>query len=113
MTIEVISQLESSRKELLDLGLRNSLLNHRRRAKQISIIDEISAEIYRILVIDGREMTFEALPDEQVAELSELDSSDDLLFSSIDWGNLIAQPDERQSKRGLPARHVDNKLQTS
>lgn len=35
MSIDSLARLEISRKELLDLGLRNPLINHRSRAKQV------------------------------------------------------------------------------
>jgi len=45
------SRLESSRKELLDLGLRNPLLNYKTtKGKGVHIVDEKSAAIYDILV---------------------------------------------------------------
>ena len=42
MLTEAISRLEVSRKELLDLGLRNPMINHRQRAKQVKVVDELS-----------------------------------------------------------------------
>ena len=51
---DAIDRLEISRKELLDLGLRNPLINFRQRAKQVRIVDELSTEIYRLLVLQNR-----------------------------------------------------------
>jgi len=42
MSKEAINRLELSRKALLDLGLRNPLINHRQRAKQVWVVDERS-----------------------------------------------------------------------
>ncbi|MGE5707931.1 MAG: DUF4011 domain-containing protein [Bacteroidota bacterium] len=51
--------LEVSRKELLDLGLRNPLLNHRpSKTRGLSIEGESSAELFRLLIKEGKTMTF-------------------------------------------------------
>ena len=52
-------QLNQSRKELLDLTGRNSLLNFRpSRIRGLKIIDAIPHEVFRILVRDRRAMSF-------------------------------------------------------
>jgi hypothetical protein len=56
------SRLESSRKELLDLGLRNPLLNYKiTKGKGVHIVDEKTEYIYDILVRQQKAMTFLAL----------------------------------------------------
>ncbi|MGF7082835.1 DUF3320 domain-containing protein [Mucilaginibacter sp. UYCu711] len=56
------SRLESSRKELLDLGLRNPLLNYKlTKGKGVHIADEQSEAVYDILVRQQKSMTFLAL----------------------------------------------------
>ena len=70
-TTEVIAQrLEISRRELLDLGLRNPLLNYRLlRARGLEVVDEIPALVFRQLVQQGRAMAFLPLMDgEEVFE---------------------------------------------
>ena len=60
----VITQLEAARKELLDLGLRNPLLNYRpTRARGVTVVDERSADVFDVLVTNGRFMTFAARQD--------------------------------------------------
>ena len=55
----VRGRLEASRKELLDLGLRNPLLNYRTpKARGIHIVKEQSTHIYDILVRQQKMMTF-------------------------------------------------------
>jgi hypothetical protein len=68
MDSKILAKLELSRKELLDLGLRNALINHRVRAKQVRVVGERSYSIFRILVTEGRRMTLEALPDERAEQ---------------------------------------------
>jgi hypothetical protein len=45
--------LESVRRDLLDLGLRNTLLNYRPlRSKGVDVIDEDPVEVFRILLFE-------------------------------------------------------------
>lgn len=55
----VQKKLELARQELLDLGLRNPLLNYRTlKARGLEISREKSSEIYNILVVNKKKMTF-------------------------------------------------------
>ncbi|HEX8018617.1 DUF3320 domain-containing protein [Mucilaginibacter sp.] len=61
------SRLAASRKELLDLGLRNPLLNYKlTKGKGVHIVDEKAAAIYDILVRQQKAMTFLALREGQL-----------------------------------------------
>ncbi|MBS1812211.1 MAG: DUF3320 domain-containing protein [Acidobacteria bacterium] len=52
-------KLEKARKELLDLGLRNPLLNYRSlRARGLEIVGEKPVSVFRILVREGKTMSF-------------------------------------------------------
>jgi very-short-patch-repair endonuclease len=94
---KISTAIETSREELLDLGLRNPLLNYRpSRARGVKVIDELPAEIFRILVRDGRPMSFEAAPEKSEDEESEL-----------------LQPGDEDWQGGIMARHVDTRLQTN
>ena len=63
--------LDVARRDLLDLGLRNPLLNHRTlKARGAEVVSEDPAEIFRILVRDGKRMTF--LPREGEEENGDL-----------------------------------------
>ena len=51
--------LEIARRDLLDLGLRNTLLNYRPlRTKGVDVIDEKPGEVYRLLVTEEKSLTF-------------------------------------------------------
>ena len=90
----VESRLEAARKELLDLGLRNHLLNYRLlRSRGLEVVDELPAEVFRILVLETRKMSFVS------------GSSDG------DYEHL-GQPEEEEAG-GLAARHTDTRLQTA
>jgi very-short-patch-repair endonuclease/DNA polymerase III delta prime subunit len=91
----VLTKLEAARKELLDLGLRNPLINFKPlRGRGLEIVDERSAIIYDILVRKGKTMTFLGQP-----EKANKTDNDDLISS---------QPDELSEDR-----FTDSKLQTS
>ncbi len=86
----VQTKLDKARAELLDLTLRNPLINYKLlKARGVEIIDESPPDIYQILVQDKRTMSF--LPRD------EDDSS--FLFE-----------DEAEHD---PDRHTDTKLQTN
>lgn len=115
----VEQELEISRKRLLDLTMRNRLLNHKpSKSKTLRIIDEIPAEIYDLLVINERQMEFKPRPsanDKIAAEDSEEYSTDDENSNGADV--LTA---EEASVWRLPAqssaaagRHTDRFLQTT
>jgi hypothetical protein len=91
--------LEIARRELLDLGLRNTLLNYRpRRQKGVEVIDEKPAEVFRLLVKEERSMTF--LPGEAGG-----------LFASATVGDdRLAQPGDDPTSA---ARRKDLRLQTA
>ena len=58
---KISTAIETSREELLDLGLRNPLLNYRpSRARGVEVVDELPAEVFRVLIREGRPMSFEA-----------------------------------------------------
>ena len=64
MNESIRARLESSRKELLDLGLRNPLLNYKTpKGKGLQIVHEKAESIYEILVRQGKAMTFLAAHD--------------------------------------------------
>ena len=107
-TLPITDKLDRARMDLLDLSARNRLLNMPRSSKgarSIDIVDEKSAEIFRLLVQEGKGFTFvagkparpgEENTDAEVEELTDL-----------------AQPeDDVADERGVLSRHADTRLQT-
>lgn len=91
--------LEISRSELLDMGLRgNSLLHFRASAKNLEVVDEISPEIFRIMVSEQKAMSFIPLPDKLVDKNNNVDNTQPL-------------PQILEEMFGED-RHTDTKLQT-
>lgn len=77
MSKSILSKLEASRKELLDLGMRNTLLNYKSsKVKGLQIVQEQSSSIYDILVRQNKAMTFLGCPgkdeEDELFELPEL-----------------------------------------
>lgn len=69
---EISEQLEQARKSLLDMTLRNKLLSFKEyKRSTATIVDEIPAEIYNILVFEEDSMNF--LPDEGHPDSSDLE----------------------------------------
>ena len=86
------TKLNEARKDLLDLSLRNPLINYRLlRARGVEVVDESPTSVYRILVQHGRDMYF--LP------RNEAD------------GNLLLFDDDQAENDSN--RLTDNKLQTA
>jgi very-short-patch-repair endonuclease len=102
------TKLERARTELLDLSARNRLLNIPRSAKSartVDILDELAAEVFRLLVRENRPFTFlagRAARGEATHDAVDAEEIDDL-----------AQPEEDGvDERGVANRHSDTKLQT-
>ena len=96
--------VESLRQQLLDVGKRNKLINApvgKTRAKQITIEDELADEIFRIVYLQGKSMTFEPYRGDCSEESP--DEEDELVFLPTED---IAPNTE------VAARHSDRKLQT-
>lgn len=96
MTLNIKQQLENSRKELLNLGLRNPLINYRpSKARGLQITNELSVELFRILVREGKRMSF--LPSANV-----IDGEED-------------SPSEQESHHGIDthAGYTDHQIQTT
>ena len=101
----IAAQLNQSRKDLLDLTLRNSLLNFRpSRTRGLKIIDEIPREVFRILVRDRRAMSFR--PTDTDVKAAPVPDDQEIPAALL---SLMAADDEPDR----PAdRHTDNRLQT-
>ena len=95
-TDSIISKIEASRKELLDLGLRNPLLNYRTlKSRGVEVVDEIPATVFDILVHKERRMSFLPRPnDDEDYKLGQPEYEDD-------------NPDV------LARRYTDSRLQTN
>ncbi|WP_291911077.1 DUF3320 domain-containing protein [Chitinophaga sp. CB10] len=105
----ILSRLEASRKELLDLGLRNPLLNYKLpTGKGLHIVQEQSAAVYNILVRENRTMTFAGKTAAEAARTHELPLETPLKGTN---GNAPAVAAAPSSTAKDPI--TDTKLQTN
>ena len=121
--IQVKKKLAASRKDLLDIGLRNAMINFRSSAKSLTIVDERSEEILKILYRQNKAMTFAAMSAKKLKQVAKAavvaeDDEDDhdeatlaLLheLDDVDWSDVVASDGAPESAR----RHTDTKLQTA
>ena len=122
-------ELEKSRLDVLDLSLRNPLLNFRpSKRRGIEVVDEQSRELFRILVggpsaggsssRSPRVMYFLPAPEETAPVATGGRATDDLGEpATTNLGNIpsellamLGEPDDDPGEAA--ARHTDNKLQT-
>ncbi len=105
--------LEECRKELLDLSTRNRLLSipvKSSSSRAIQVHDELSAEVYRLIVSEKKGVGFlHGGRDKKAAvgfSTHEIEDDDDEV-------GLPQPDDEKDESTGLAKRHVDSKLQTA
>jgi very-short-patch-repair endonuclease len=108
--LPIAEKLDRARMELLDLSARNRLLNMPRSSKgvrSVEIVDEKSAEIFRLLVREGKVFTFVA------GKAARSGDGPDPAEAETDEITDLAQPeDDVADDRGVFGRHADTRLQT-
>ena len=123
---EINKKLLSSRKELLDIGLRNNMLNFRLTAKSLSVVDELSEEVLKTLYRQGKPMTFAGMPEKRLKQLvskGETEAEEDEAPESIsqllhklegvNWGEVMGNGEDDADNTGKARRHIDARLQTA
>jgi len=111
--LPIETKLERAHTELLDLSARNRQSKFPRMskaAKTVDVVDERSAEIYRLLAKEAKAFTFAAGRPNRGAsgEGSETEEED---FAAVD----LAPPEDVEAaldEHGRAKRHLDIKLQT-
>ena len=85
MTLDpIIAKIEDSRRELLDLGLRNPLISYRTlRAKGVEVTDANPVAVFDVLVRGGRTMSFLPRPDEDEPDRPDRSRSDNRLQTQV------------------------------
>ena len=105
---DIETQLESARQNLLDLTMRNKLLNFRpSKLRTIRIIDEIPAEIYDILVIQEKSMEFLCKSDNIEITSNDVSIAEDEIANG-DHDNTGISEEERSRLWKLPS--IDKEL---
>ena len=111
----VAELLGRSRKDLLDLTLRNPLLSFRPlKAKGVKVTDELPREVFRMLVGEEKAMYFVAAESESAASLAAVGDEGEGAAGDDPVPELLELMAESASHDDAPAaRHVDNRLQTA
>lgn len=122
----VISQkLQASRKELLDIGLRNSMLNFRKTKKTLMVVDEQSEEVFNVLYRQEKAVTFTPMARNKTAQFETTESPEDaetdsdsaseteLLheLDSLGWSSSSEEGDSEEA--GKSRRNLNTRLQTA
>ncbi len=116
-------KLLSSRKDLLDIGLRNTMINFRSGAKSLTIVDERSEATLKILCRQNKSLTFSPMTEKRLKQLVSTRSADGqpdepqdsstlaLLheLEGVDWSSGMDEDGGQESAR----RHTGTKLQTA
>ena len=98
----ILAQIEEARKELLDLSLRNPLLNYRPlRARGLEVVGESAVQVFGTLVSEGKPMSFLARPSSITS-----DKRDD------EEGLGIGQPEDA-APSPVTTNQSDRRLQTA
>lgn len=115
MLLSTEQLLERSRKELLDLSIRNRLLSipvGSKSARVVQVHDELSDQIFRLLVTEKKSLSF--LPRQQSKGVDALIDAGDVTAEADDEEIGLPQPDESDHGTVGPAkRHIDSRLQTA
>ena len=102
-------RLENDRRSLLDLSLRNPLLNYRPRVRGLELVDERPVEVHRILVNEGRAMTFAHDPRKKAKPKS---SEPDVMPEPLSDTGGETEPTALDAPP-VEVSHTDLKLQTA
>jgi hypothetical protein len=119
MSAQVERELAQARELLLDLSLRNRLLNYRpTRRTSVPIVDELPDQVWRILVSQGKSMSFLAQEEHEQWDADSGRLPPTLLSPGPVYGSpgqfKPPSPDTAltQEERQMPGRHTDRFLQT-
>ncbi|MDR3691834.1 MAG: DUF3320 domain-containing protein [Fimbriimonas sp.] len=115
----VRAQVEALRRKLLDLSLRNRMLNYRPSKRLgIAIVGEDTTQLYRMLVDEGKKMSFVGRPD-----LPKIKGDQPVLTEISDHGDAVSLSMHRQAAEEemdaflgspvLPLSQTDTKLNTA
>lgn len=122
MSQDINAKIQASRKELLDIGLRNNLISFKKTSKSLALhVDDLAAT-FKALYVDEKLLSFEAAKESPPSlntprsddELTVEDLADDILLKALaepgQNNNSRAKADERQSplklKTGLGSERL-------
>jgi len=108
MLESIQAKLEASRKELLDLGLRNPLLNYKTpKGKGLKIVQEKSELIFDILARQNKAMTFLGVPEKKGNK-----GTSEVIADDAEVPELAQPTDDSYQDTKLQTSETEQKLQT-
>ncbi len=126
MSIDIAAELRRARQSLLDLSTSNRLLSLPKpggAARVVAVHDERAVEVFRLLVVEKRTLSFLHDPAQTAAEAARRrrGTAGDVLAlpapadaGDVDPdGSALAQPDENGDGEEATARHRDTRLHTA
>jgi len=103
----VSEKLEKARQELLDLGLRNTLLNYRElKSRGVKVINEHPTEVFRVLVQEGKNITFVPAEDNDGDLLRDL-------YLDEEFGHVFTQHKDTQLQTPYRADILKSRLRNT
>ena len=106
----ILLRLEASRKELLDLGLRNPLLHYKTpKSRGLQVIREKPAPVYNMLVLQGRALSFAGRNlknNDTENQLTLLPAEQELEAGYVDTKLQTSEPEEKLQSRLLNTYYV-------
>ncbi len=105
----VQQQLEEARQSLLDMSMRNKLLNFREYKRSTArVVDEVPGEVYRRLVVDGHTMYFQAGEGESDSELEVVEREDAVdVDDDGRWRCLMCEDSTEEDEDGTMGRDYE------
>jgi hypothetical protein len=118
--LDIGKEIESTRKKLLDLTMRNKLLNFRpSKSRTIKIINANLSDVYDVLVLQGKAMQFQGA----TVNLQQTNNGSDIKQGSLlDSNTAITENHQNNATFGsekspfeeqVDEKHKDNNLHTS
>ncbi|KON79832.1 DUF3320 domain-containing protein [Azoarcus sp. PA01] len=97
---EIKRKLASSRKDLLDIGLRNTMINFRSGPRSLAIVDERSEQILQLLYRQNKAMTFVPAPEKKTKGGKETGNS---IVETDSVQDAAPEPGEIREENDAPA----------
>jgi very-short-patch-repair endonuclease len=111
---DVSKRLASGRKELLEIGLRNTMVNFRPGQKSLAIVDARSEDVLRLLCRQKKEMTFAASLGRHAKHDDESESEETLdLLAELGATSWNDESSAGEAPTGGSGRSKESVLQTT
>lgn len=114
--VDFVKRLEGSRKDLLEIGLRNTMVNFRPGPKSLAIVGCRSEDVLRTIFVQKKEMSFAPAPDKHFKHSDLEDTAETLnLLEELDTTSWSDESSATDAEVDLvrPSRGGETALQTA